>query len=62
MTGQRLRDARVAAGLTQDALAKKLGTSRTTVCQYETGFRTPRLSRLRAIAKLLRVELSTLIE
>lgn len=52
--------ARCAAGLTQAALASKLGTSRTVVCQYETGYRRPRLSRLKEIATALGTTVSAL--
>lgn len=36
-TGERIANARIRAKLTQDDLARLIGTSRPTVCRYETG-------------------------
>ena len=41
-----LRDARQGAGLTQDALAQRVGTSQPAVAAYEAGRRTPTLATL----------------
>jgi transcriptional regulator with XRE-family HTH domain len=41
-----LRDARLAAGLTQAALAKRAGTSQATVSAYETGRKEPSVQTL----------------
>lgn len=35
--GKRIRDARKAAGLTQEELAERMGTSSVAVAQWETG-------------------------
>lgn len=40
--GVELRDCRVAAGLTQQELAKKIGVSHVTISRYETGTRCPK--------------------
>lgn len=48
-----LRDARVAAGLTQDALADRLGWGRTRLHEYETAARAIPARRLEAWAAAL---------
>ena len=55
-TGERIAAARIAAGLTQDDLARLIGTSRPNLCRYETGVvkEIPR-EKIAAIAKALRV-------
>lgn len=55
-TGERIAAARIAAGLTQDDLARLIGTSRPNLCRYETGVvkEIPR-EKIAAIAKVLRV-------
>lgn len=55
-TGERIAAARTAAGLTQDDLARLIGTSRPNLCRYETGVvkEIPR-EKIAAIAKALRV-------
>lgn len=47
-----LEAARVNANLTQEKLAKILGVSRTTVCNWESGLTEPTLSQLRKISEL----------
>lgn len=42
MTGQRLREARLSAGLTQSELARKIGVKPAEISQYESDKRTPR--------------------
>lgn len=57
---ERLRDARVQAGLTQAELAEQAGTDPTTIAKYETGARTPYVERLAALAAALGVTPSRL--
>lgn len=62
---QRLRDTRVKNGLTQAALAKKIGVSTQTISSYEsfdsvTGGKTPSLTNAISIAKTLGVSLDWL--
>lgn len=52
----RLRQARVAAGLTQLELGTRLGVSKTTVYLWEQGGRVPRASRVRTIAAALGID------
>lgn len=44
--------ARLKAGLSQAAVAEKIGVTATSVCQWETGKTMPRASLLRTIADL----------
>jgi transcriptional regulator with XRE-family HTH domain len=57
---QNIQIARVRAGLTQEALAERLGIATSQVGQYETGYRTPRLARLEEIAKACKTTVSEL--
>ena len=56
--GKRIRNARISAGLTQKALAQKLGVSAALVGQYETGIRNPKIDTLSRIAGALSLSLS----
>jgi transcriptional regulator with XRE-family HTH domain len=58
--GSRIKEARVAAGLTQQALAFKAGIALRTLSHIENGEDT-KLSTLRAIAGVLDVPLTDLI-
>ena len=53
--GQRIKEARKNAGLTQRELAEKSGTATGTIQQYELGKRQPRLKQLLRIAETLGV-------
>jgi transcriptional regulator with XRE-family HTH domain len=57
----RLRTLRLKKGLTQDALAKKIGVSRGYLARLEMGRHDPPLSRLRKLAKALRVPATELL-
>ena len=59
-TGERIRAARLNAGLTQRALAEKCGIAAGTVQQYERGVRQPRIGLLVRIAIALGVRLEDL--
>lgn len=58
----RLKQLREAKGLTQDALAKKVGVSRGYLARLEMGRHDPPLSKLRAIARALRVDVAELVK
>ncbi len=60
--GMRLKELREQAGLTQAALAKKAGMSRAYLSRLEMGRHDPPLSRLRRLAKALRVNIAALVE
>jgi transcriptional regulator with XRE-family HTH domain len=49
----RLREARVAAGLTQRALAARLGWPQPVIAKYETGVREPRVLAALRVAETL---------
>lgn len=53
--GQRIKEARKRAGLTQKSLAVKIGVATGTVQQYELGKRQPRLEQIYNIADALNI-------
>ena len=55
-TAQTIREARLAAGLTQEAAARKLGVSLTSWCRWEQGVSLPKLQNIRPIADVLGIE------
>lgn len=59
--GQRIRQLRNAAGLSQDALAREAGIGRVTLVRLEKGEQTPRYKTLGAIARALGVDVSDLL-
>lgn len=59
--GERLRDARSAAGLTQHEVAKMLGISRTTLVAMEQGQRRVRPDELRGLAEAYRIGINDLL-
>jgi transcriptional regulator with XRE-family HTH domain len=59
--GERLRNAREAAGMSQQQMASRLGVKGTTVNSWEVGKEDPRANRLQMIASLLNVPLLWLI-
>ena len=60
--GRRVREARIAIGLTQDELAEKMGyTSRTTINKIEMGINGVPNSKLSLLAEILNVDISYLL-
>ena len=59
--GQRIKEARKSAGLTQRELAEKAGTATGTIQQYELGKRQPRIEQFQAIAYVLNVDVNWLM-
>lgn len=53
--GQRLRSARKASGLTLQALANRIGSSRTVISKVELGANTPTLEWLYKVACALKI-------
>mgnify|MGYP002798721837 FL=1 len=51
--GRRIAEERQRAGLTQSALAEKLGLATVTIRQYERGVREPKIDTLRKIAEVI---------
>jgi transcriptional regulator with XRE-family HTH domain len=58
---ERLREARRHLGYTQDDLAKKVNTQKTTISNYETGYSTPSNEMLIDLAKALKVSTDYLL-
>jgi len=59
--GDRLTAAREAAGMTQDALSKRLGVKKSTMRNWENDISEPRANRLSMLAGLLNVSMMWLI-
>jgi transcriptional regulator with XRE-family HTH domain len=60
--GAAVREARLAAGMTQDDLAGRAGIDRKTVSRLETGAYAPAFDRLLPVAVALEVRLSQLMK
>lgn len=60
--GEKIREYRKKAGLTQKKLGEISGTSERTIQQYETGKRQPRLKQLKKIAEALSLDIKTFID
>ena len=58
--GNRIREARVQAGLKQKELAEKIGVSESRVSQYEKGSQNPRIGTLLKIADALEISVQYL--
>lgn len=58
VVGQKIRDARIARGLTQDELGDLIGKTSKTVSSYETGKRMCAIAELPALSEALDVEIS----
>lgn len=59
--GKRLKEARLIKKLTQEELAKKVNTKKTTISNYETGYSSPSYDMLRDLAEILEVTTDWLI-
>lgn len=60
-TGERIKAARKAAGITQAELSKKLGISYVGVSQWENNLRNPKFETIKRIAKALDVDVYELL-
>ena len=58
--GKRIRKYRKDMKITQDELAKKLNTSKGTISNYETGYRSPRQDDLFLLAEVLNINIDDL--
>lgn len=56
-----LKDARLGAGLSQDALARAVGTDRRQIIRYENGEERPEIARLAALARACSVTVEELV-
>jgi transcriptional regulator with XRE-family HTH domain len=59
--GERIRELRESAGLTQEALARAANIGRVTLVRLEKGEQTPRFKTLDAIAKALGIRVPELL-
>ena len=59
--GQNIKKARIAAGLTQEELAKKCGLATITIRQYESGRRGLNLKQLSHVARAIGVDWADLV-
>lgn len=59
--GERIKEFRLKAGLTQSELAEKLGIPYQSIGQWERGLRSPKIETLQKIASALGVPLSQLL-
>ena len=62
MKDEKLYLARKRLGMSQNELAKKLGVSKTTVSNWETGYSTPPLERALIVSRILNKDVSDLFE
>ena len=58
---ENLRRARLEKKLTQQQVADLLGVAKSTYCQYETGASEPNILRLKKLAKILGINIDTLL-
>lgn len=61
LVGRLIANRRRSLSITQKDLAKAIGTSRTTIAQWETGVQGINLTRLYQIAKALKIEAASLM-
>ena len=59
--GNRLREARLHRGLTQEKLAKEIGVAKSTLTGYEKGNREPDISKIKRILEILDVDADYLL-
>lgn len=60
--GQRIRELRLATGMTQEAFADHCGFARTYMSRIETGGANPSLDAIKTLADALNVSLSSLFD
>lgn len=58
--GERLREARLAKGLTQSELGEKIGVAKSTLAGYEKGSREPDLQKIRLLLETLDIDANEL--
>ena len=61
VNGNKIREARKALRMSQEALANEIGVSKVTICWYESGERTPGLKHFLKLADVLNLSLDELI-
>ena len=61
-TGERIREARKKAGMTQAQLSEQSGIAAISIHQYEAGKRQPQIERLLRVASILNVPIEQLVD
>ena len=61
MLSEKIHNCRKEKGLSQDALAEKMGVSRQAVSKWETGESSPELGKMKALADVLGVTVDWLL-
>lgn len=61
-TGEKIRSARIQAGLTQEELAKKIGLTKVAISRYESGQREPKISILKKLSVAFGVKWEKLLD
>lgn len=59
--GERLKEARMKKGLTQEELGKMIGVTKVSICGYELGTRTPTIDNLILLSDVLDVDANYLL-
>ena len=59
--GERLKEARMKKGLTQEELGKMIGVTKVSICGYELGTRTPTIDNLILLSDFLDVDANYLL-
>lgn len=59
--GEKIKNARQIKGMSQEALARAIGSTKSTISKYELGHREPSLDTIQRIADALRVDLLDLV-
>ena len=54
--GDRLREARISKGMTQEQLAREIGVAKSTITGYEKGNREPYLFKIKRIIEALDID------
>ena len=60
--GEKIREQRKKAGLSQEQLSEKLGVSRSAITKWETDKGIPDVDNLKALSKLLNVSIDYLLD
>ena len=60
--GEKIRQARTDAGVSQAELAERIGVYQKDICRWETGVRTPSLEMFAKICRALNVSSDALLE
>jgi len=62
MIGDKLKQARKKAKLSQETVAEKINTSRSNISKYETGFLEPNIDTLKKLCELYKISADELLE